>query len=175
MQFSEIRRIVTNTHRIASAAILIMLGFACSTALADEESGHHGLPHRHLAVIAGAGIEQDRNGHSEQGIALGIEFEYQFRERWGIGAELERLFGNGTHRSLVTVFPLSFHPNEHWRLFAGPGFESNETGDKYLTRLGFGYEISFHPLWSASPEVVVDFAEGGATTFVIGIAVGRGF
>ncbi len=30
-------------------------------------------------------------------------------------------------------------------------------------------------IWTASPEILVDFIEGGATTYVLGVAIGYGF
>jgi len=166
---------VTEARLYLVGVVLSALGFLSSLAFASEDNGHHGHPRRHLALFAGGGSEQDKNGHKENGFALGIKYEVQFQEKWGVGAGVERLSGSGTHRSWIAAVPLIFHPNENWRLFAGPGFESNEIKDKYLIRVGVAYEISLSQRWSASPEVLVDFIEGGATTYVLGIAVGYGF
>lgn len=155
---------------LASAAAL-----GPQRALANEDSGHREYPHSHLALFAGAGFEQAKNGHKEEGSALGLEYEYQFEEKWGVGVDIERLFGSGTHRSSVAVLPVSFHATESWRLFAGPGFELGETGDKFLGRIGVACELPLRNSWSVSPEILVDFIEDGATTIVIGIALGRGF
>ena len=156
-------------------AVLLMLGFASSTAYPNDEVEHHEFPHHHLALFAGVGFEQDGSGHKENGSAFGLEYELQFHEKWGIGVDVERLFGSGTHRSSVIVIPLNFHPNEEWRFFAGPGIESHDDKNKNLMRVGIAYEFSFHQRWSASPEILVDFVEGGATTYVVGIAIGYGF
>ena len=59
--------------------------------------------------------------------------------------------------------------------FSGPGFESNSEKDNFLIRFGIAYEIIFNERWSASPEILVDFIEGGAKTYLLGIAVGYGF
>ena len=153
----------------------IMLGFASFDASAEEAVEHDEYPHHQIALFVGGGFERDENDHEENGYALGLKYEIQFREKWGVGAAVERLYGSGTHRSWVVAIPLIFHPNENWRLFAGPGFESNEIKDKNLVRVGIAYEISMYENWFASPEFVVDFIEGGATTYVLGIAVGRDF
>jgi len=156
-------------------AVLLMLGLFGSTAYASDEEQHHEFPHHHLALFAGFGFEQDGSGHEENGSALGLEYELQFHEKWGIGVDVEHLSGSGTHRSSVIVIPLNFHPNEKWRFFAGPGIESHDPKNKNLVRVGVAYEYSFHQRWSASPEILVDFIEGGATTYVLGIAIGYGF
>ena len=137
-----------------------------------DQSEHH--PRHHLAIFVGGGVEKE-HGHSESGYALGLEYELRFHLKWGIGVDLEKLFGDDTNRSEVIALPLSFHPSESWRIFAGPGFESHSEKDKYLMRFGIAYEITLNERWSASPEILVDFIEGGAKTYVLGIAVGYGF
>lgn len=166
---------MTKTSQYRVGIVLIVLAFLSSVSDASEEDGHHEYPHQHIALFVGAGLERDDHGHEEDGAALGLEYELQWNDKWGLGADVERLFGDGKHRSWVAVFPLSFHATESWRLFAGPGFESNSNKNKFLLRAGIAYEISFHQRWSASPEFLVDFIEGGAKTYVIGIAVGYGF
>lgn len=165
---------MTKASIFVRGVLTALLGFVCCGAFASEESGHHEYPHHHLAIFAGAGIERDGD-HEEEGSALGLEYEVQLSEKWGIGVDAERLFGSGQHRSWVAVIPVSFHASESWRFFSGPGIESNSKKDKFLMRFGIAYEISLNKHWSASPEFLVDFIEGGAKTTVIGIAVGYGF
>lgn len=152
-----------------------MLGSVCSMADANDEVEHHKDPHHHLALFAGGGFERDKMGHAENGSALGLEYEIQFAEKWGVGLDLEYLSGSGTNRSWVAVIPLSYHPSEKWRVFAGPGTEFDSKEDKFLMRVGVAYEIPVHQRWSASPEILVDFIEGGAKTYVLGFSVGYGF
>jgi len=154
-----------------------MLGFVSPVAYSSDEVGHHEYPHHHLALFAGGGFERDENSHEENGYALGLKYEMQFGEKWGAGLDVEYLGGDSTHRSWATAIPLSYHLNESWRLFAGPGVEldNEKENDKFLMRVGASYEISIHQRWSLSPEFVVDFVEGGAKTYVLGIAVGYGF
>lgn len=166
---------MTNIQRYLVSVVSIALSFLGTVSAASEENVHHESPRHHLALFAGGGFERDDHGHEEDGTALGVGYGFQFHEKWAIGAAIERLYGSGQHRSWVAVIPLSFHPNESWSLFAGPGFESNEVRDKYLMRVGLAYEISIHEHWSASPEIMVDFIEGGAKTYILGIAVGFGF
>lgn len=151
----------------------VMLSVASPAAFA-EEAGHHALPHHHLAGFVGYGIERDSHNHGENGGALGLEYEVQFSESWGLGLDVEKLFGD-THRSWVAVIPLSFHANERWRFFGGPGWEFGDDHTKNLLRLGVAYEIPLQQRWTVSPEFLVDFLEGGANTYVFGIAIGHGF
>ena len=163
----------TNRYRVG--IVIIVLGFASSTTFASEENAHHEFPHHHVALFVGAGIERDDNDHEESGSALGLEYEIQFAEKWGVGLDVEYLSGSGTHRSWVAAIPLSVHLHEKWRLFAGPGMEFAGKEDKYLMRVGIAYEIPFHQRWTASPEILVDFIEGGAKTYAMGVSIGYGF
>lgn len=172
---STIKPGMTVTTRHTVCVITVTLAFAASCANAAEESGHHEFPHHHVALFAGAGMERDSDGHEEEGTALGIKFETQFSESWGVGVGFEQVIGSDLNRSWVVAVPVIFHATESWRLFAGPGFESLESKDKYLMRVGIAYEISFHERWTATPEFLVDFIEGGARTYFLGIAVGYGF
>jgi len=155
---------------------LLLIGstiFLLSGVANADQSEHH--PRHHLAIFVGGGFEREDNGHEENGAALGLKYEIKINEKWGVGAAVERLYGSGQHRSWAAVIPVSFYATESWRLFAGPGFESHSIKDKYLMRFGIAYEISLGERWSASPEFLVDIIEGGAKTYVIGIAVGFGF
>jgi len=155
-------------------AVLLMLGFFGSAANASDEEQRHEYPHHHLAFFVGGGFERDSHGHEENGYALGVVYELKFQEKWGIGAALEELSGDDIHRSWAAAIPLSYHPNEKWRFFAGPGLETGKK-DKFLMRVGMGYEFSLNERWSASPEFLVDLVEGGAKTYLLGIAIGYGF
>jgi len=154
---------------------LLLIGstiFLLSGVANADQSEHH--PRHHLAVFVGGGVEKG-HGHSESGYALGLEYELRFHLKWGIGVDLEKLFGDDTNRSKVIALPLSFHPSEKWRLFTGPGMEFDSKENKYLMRVGVAYEIPFHRRWTASPEILVDFIEGGTRTYVLGFSIGYGF
>ncbi len=151
----------------------MLVPFILISGIANGQETEH-FPRHHLGVFAGAGIEKE-HGHSESGYALGLEYEFRFNERWGLGVDLERLFGDETDRSEVVAMPLSFHPNEHWRLFLGPGYEFHGKKDKFLLRTGVAYEWELNNGWSLSPEIIADFLDGGAKTYVAGIAIGHGF
>ncbi len=155
---------------------LLLIGstiFLLSGVANADQSEHH--PRHHLAIFVGGGFERGDNGHEENGAALGLKYEIKLNEKWGVGAAVERLYGSDQHRSWAAVIPVSFYVTESWRLFAGPGFESHSEKNKFLLRVGIAYEIPFHQYWTASPEILVDFIEGGAKTYVLGFSVGYGF
>ena len=143
-----------------------------STWAADLVQGGHSR--HHVALFLGAGVETKRSGENESAFAIGGEYEYRFREKWGIGAAVEGL-GRDTIRDGVFVVPISFHPSGGWRLFAGPGVEFTEHEDKPLVRVGAGYTFHLDGHWSISPEIVGDLISGGAQTWLVGVAIGYGF
>ena len=95
--------------------------------------------------------------------------------RTGESAASPRGWGKDTIRDIVVVVPISFHPAGGWRLFVGPGYEFTEKKDKALVRVGAGYEFHLRGHWTLSPEVIGDFINGGAQTWLAGIAIGYEF
>lgn len=151
-----------------------LLIFGLSTSLAADP-GEVFAPHHHVAGFLGAGAETKRDGREKEiGIALGVEYEYRFDPKWGIGGLIEGL-GKDTLRDSVVAVPVSFHPGGPWRLFFGPGYEFTEKHDKALLRVGAGYEFHIGGHWTLSPEIVGDFISGGAVTLLGGVAIGYEF
>ena len=154
----------------------ILSGIIAVTGIANVHAEEYGrLPLHHAAMFAGVGVEESKQAHNESGIALGLKYRLLFHPKWSIGADIEKLFGDGPDRSWVIAMPLSFYLTERWRLFLGPGYEISDNHDKYLTRSGLAYEFEMSGGWSLAPEIVIDFISGGTTTYVAGIAVGYGF
>jgi hypothetical protein len=166
---------MTRTPIITLAAILLALpGLNC---FADDEVEHH-LPHNHIALVAAVAYEEKADGHHERGNVLGLEYIRQVTEHWGWGAALEmEAFGDKHDRLGILVVPVSYFPDEHWRLMAGPGIEFRERGerDHAVLRVGVGYEFELGGHFTLSPEAVIDFVEGGTTVYVLGFALGYGF
>jgi len=164
------------TIRQTIVVLVSMPGFfVWPVALANDEAEHHETSKHELALFVGGGVEREHGGHEESGAAIGIKYDLEFSEKWGASVDLEYLSGSGTHRSWVVAVPVSYHPNEKWRVFAGPGKEFGGEKDNYLLRAGLAYQIPLSQRWSIYPEFVVDFSEGGAKTYVLGMSIGYGF
>ena len=143
---------------------------ADSGSAAEGHTDHH--PH-HIGLFVGYGTES-KDDKEEEGFAIGVEYEWSFTERWGVGAVFEGL-GQDTIRDYLLIVPVSYHPAKRWRLFAGPGVEFTEKKDKLAFRLGAGYKFELGGAWSLSPELLVDMIETGENTWVAGLALGYGF
>lgn len=166
---------MTRTSFITLAAILLSLpGHRC---FASDEADHH-LPHNHIALVAAAAFEETADGHHERGNVLGLEYVRQVTEHWGWGVAFEmEALGDHHDRLGILVVPVSYFPNERWRLLAGPGVEFRDRGEPEhaVFRIGVGYEFELGEHFTLSPEAVVDFVEGGTTVYVLGFALGYGF
>jgi hypothetical protein len=166
---------VTRNTIITLLAISLIL--AGHDIFAAEDSDHH-LPHNHIALVAAAAFEEQADGHRESGNVLGLEYIRQVTEHWGWGAAIEReVFGDNHDRIGILVVPVSYFPNDRWRLVAGPGVEFRERGerDHAVFRIGAGYEFELGEHFTLSPEAVIDFVAGGTTVYVLGFSLGYGF
>ena len=170
---SPIRLLKSYLLRIACLAAAACI-LCPSVAWSAEETGHGRLPRHHLALFGGGGVETESGHSSRAGFAFGLAYEYRFHENWGIGAAVDAL-GQNTMRDSAVAVPVSFHPTEQWRLFAGPGVEFTDQKNKFLIRMGVGYEIPLTDNWTLAPEFVADFMEGGSRLFVGGLALGYDF
>lgn len=165
-----------NGLSIAATALLALASMAGPALAAEGESheaGHHAIPHSWIAFSLGYALERKRTEDEEAG-AIGVEYGYRFSEKWGVGAVVEAL-GTDTVRDASVVVPLSFHPYAGWRLFAGPGVEFGDKHNDWMLRFGGGYEFELGSRWTLAPEFVYDVIESGKRTYILGLAVGRGF
>lgn len=170
---SRIRLSESYLFRISCMIVAACILFP-SVVWSTEDTGHGKLPHHHLALFAGGGIETESGASDRAGFALGLVYEYRFHEKWGIGAAVDAL-GQNTLRDTAIAFPVSFHLTDRWRLFTGPGVEFTDHGDEFLIRMGVGYEIPLTGKWTVSPEFAADFVEGGRRLFIGGVALGYEF
>lgn len=121
---------------------------------------HHAY-HRHSG---GVFIGMAKEGHRDEGLALGIEYEYRFNQRFGLGALAEHTFGD--FNSWVFAFPAAVHLKQ-WKFYAGPGIEHREGDEEPLLRIGLEYGFEYRD-WELSPQFDVDFVDG-EETYIIGV------
>ena len=160
-------------RRLAAIALLAVALAPTATMAAEDE--HHGYHPHHVGLFFGGGVETKRdNQEKDKGLVVGLLYEYRLNERWGIEGVFETL-GGDTIREITVAVPVVLHPHKGWRLFAGPGYEFTEKKDKWLFRLGAGYEFHLSGNWTLAPELISDFVDGGAIIWLAGVSIGYGF
>lgn len=150
--------------RAAAVLVLLLLSAPLAAETPGEHTGH--FPGHVLGVFIGDAFEERRDG-----VTLGLEYEYRPSERFGVGVIAEHVSGDLDVNVFVVPFALHHGP---WKLYTGPGLETGHHGDKALLRVGMEYGFHFNR-FEISPQVDVDFVEGGETLFVIGMVFAIGF
>jgi hypothetical protein len=151
----------------ALIAALMAFGLQVSAPARSEESDTHEEHHPNLiALFVGITSEERR----ETGVALGIEYERRFNDRFGVGVLAEHTFGDID----ITVYavPFAYHA-ERWKVYVAPGIEDSDLGSESLVRIGAEYGFEFGA-WEISPQLDVDFVDG-ESAFVLGVTYGKGF
>ena len=132
------------------------------------------LPHSHIAGFLGFARESRPGTPDEDGGAAGLAYEYRFHEHWGVGGVAEVLGGDFI-RNVTLVVPVSWHPTGNWRFLAGPGYEFTDKKDKFLVRVGAGYEFHLGGNWTLAPECILDYIETDTTVWIARLALGYEF
>ena len=141
-----------------AAAVLFLLSPPSAAETPGQHIGH--FPGHVLGVFIGDTFEERR-----EGVTLGLEYEYRASERFGVGFIAEHVSGDLDLNVFVVPFALHHGP---WKLYTGPGLETGHHGDKAMLRVGVEYGFHLNR-FEISPQVDVDFVEGGETLFVIGV------
>jgi len=133
---------------------------------AESVAGDHGFhePFHTLGVFIG---DTTGDRRAEEGVTLGLEYEYRATEMFGVGFIAEHVAGD--FDTNVFVLPAAFHRGS-WKLYAGPGLERGEE-DKFLLRVGIEYGFHFGK-YEVSPQLDLDFV-GGERLFVFGVVFAR--
>jgi len=135
---------------------------------ADEqrENSEHSEFHKHVVAFF-AGVAHQ--GARDNGLALGIEYEYRLSSSFGIGALAEHTFGD--FDTWVYAVPFAYHRGP-WKVYAAPGREDGEHGGESLLRLGGEYGIEAGK-WEIAPQLDLDLVDG-EETWVLGVTFGKG-
>jgi hypothetical protein len=130
------------------------------------EEPEHSEFHKHVVAFF-AGVAHQ--GARDNGLALGVEYEYRFNGSFGIGALAEHTFGDID--TWVYAVPFAYHRGP-WKVYAAPGREDGEHGTESLLRLGGEYGIEAGE-WEIAPQLDLDLVDG-EKTWVLGVTFGKG-
>ena len=157
---------VATPGAVAACLAALLLAFASPIA-AEGSAGHGHYPHHTLGVFLGSSTE-DRREEPRRGGTFGVEYEYRFSEKYGVGAVVEHVAGDLDVS--VLAMPFAYHRGP-WKMYAAPGVEFGHGEEEPLLRLGVEY--GFHSRgFEISPQVDLDFVNG-ERVFVIGVVIAR--
>ncbi len=142
-----------------------------------HEKASHEFHRHHMALIFG----NTQNDGSENGLSLGLDYEYRFNEWLGLGGLAE--YAGGDFEHLLLFVPLYIHPYKDWLFVVAGGTEIHNEHEEHgedkrtrdwVVRTGVAYQFPFAEKYTIGPEFSIDFSEH-ETLFVYGIAIGIGF
>lgn len=162
----------------------IALLFACIAlpGVAEESSAHgshsaatvRGIPHsddhppHHLSILV---AETLINGSSNDGLTIGLDYEYRLSRLLGVGVVVERAAGAIDATTVFAVADLHI-----WRGLAvqvGLGSEYIEETAFLAARAGVLYEFVFDSGYTLSPQVHFDASD--ENSIVWGVSFGKSF
>ncbi|MEL6430951.1 MAG: hypothetical protein AAFU73_01570 [Planctomycetota bacterium] len=132
------------------------------------DGAHHDWdaePH-HVSVLS-AGTWEDDEGAA----TVGLDYEYRRSEFLGLGAVVERAFGEIDATTVLGAFDL--HLTHALVVQTGPGVEWIDGETKFVYRLGVLYEWMLDG-YTLSPQIHYD-ATSGEDAVIAGVALGVAF
>lgn len=152
--------------------VLSVATLACNTYGSDStsESEEHHAPHgpHHISLLAG---DTHVDGEGDNA-TLGLDYEFRVNALLGVGAVVERAFGEMD--ATTALFVADIHIWEGLCVQAGPGVEHASEEDIFVSRLGLLYEFEFKK-YTLSPQLHWDYHDGAENAIVAGIAIGYSF
>ena len=156
--------------KLVVLSFLLLFGAATVLPAGDSTEEHaHAIPGHHVEATFGVAY----NG-GKTGAFTGLEYEYRFKQFFGVGAFADTTFDGFDLAAIGAV--ATFHPKGAWKLLAGIGVEQKVGGDKNkaLFRLGAAYEFSVGN-GTIAPMIAYDFLEDTKDVVYVGCALGFAF
>lgn len=162
-----IKRHLLKKIKSVICSVLLIPALVLAANDADDHHVDHDFHPNVLGIFLGATGENRRDAD----FTVGIEYERRINESFGVGAVVERAFGD--HDFWVMVIPFAYHTGA-WKWYVAPGMENKDRhSNEFLVRVGLEYvfEVGKYEL---SPQIDVDFVDG-EQVYVMGIVFARGF
>lgn len=153
---------------ILSYKTLCLAALLASSNLAIAETGKHHFP----GIFVGY-----THADSDTEFTYGVEYEYKFTPKWGVGAVYEKTDNAHNDDGIdVKLAALYYHPYSYLRFGVGYGEEKIGGADPHsedLYRLSVNYDYHMGS-FNIEPTFAIDFIDG-EEAFVFGIAFVRPF
>ncbi|WP_294956866.1 hypothetical protein [uncultured Flavobacterium sp.] len=152
---------------------------------------HHqiGISINHVHVFEGRDEEGNRETLTLP--AWGIDYTYQFHEKWAIGLhtdfimekyKVEKVYASEENKETVErSYPIApalmgiYKPNEHWGFLLGFGGEFAKEEDFFLTRAGVEYGYELPKGWEIFGTASYDFKWNAYDSWGIGLGIAKNF
>ena len=170
--------------------LLVMLPLLASAQEEGESSRRSRLTLGIGHTIVGQGVD-DKGSRSWRALPMWvIDYDYSLSSRWSIGIHsdliMERFKVEGyflepentaieRHYPVAGLAAASFKPGRHSIYSIGMGGEFSDTGNYYMTRLGFEYGFELPGDWELAPSLTYDIKWKAYDSFSISLAVGKKF
>jgi len=136
------------------------------TSSSEEEYSAYG-PHHLSLLFANTHVSEEGNNPS-----LGIDYEYRVNRLLGVGAIIERAYGELNSTTVLAVADIHFHNGLIMQV--GPGFERRNDEDVFVSRFGILYEFEIEN-FTLSPQLHWDYHHDEFNAIIAGLALGFAF
>ncbi len=136
---------------------ILSFGIWSDVLLAESDETEGGYDLNTAGVFFGLTGEDRR----DTGYTVALTYERHFSESFGLGLEVERVFGDLNF--WVATVPFAYH-FKAWKVFAGPGLEMPDDADnELLVRIGgeYAFEVG---RWTIAPTLPLHFVDGETET-----------
>ncbi|MEG0848351.1 MAG: hypothetical protein RSD71_05460 [Flavobacterium sp.] len=174
--------------------IFYLVSYSSVTAQESEKktfSPHHqiGISINHAHVFEG---RDDEGNHEVLNLpAWGVDYTYQFHEKWAIGLhtdfiiekfKVEKTYASGDDKETVErSYPIApavmgiYKPSESWSILLGFGGEFAKEENFFLTRAGVEYGYELPKDWEIFGTFSYDLKWNAYDSWGIGLGIAKNF
>ncbi|MBZ4034402.1 hypothetical protein K6T82_06475 [Flavobacterium sp. 17A] len=185
----------TNIHlKILFLFYGVCLSVNIAKAQENEEKSFHphhqiGLSINHVHVFEGRNEDGNREVLSLP--AWGLDYTFQFHEKWAIGLhtdfviekfKVEKVYANDDEKETIErSYPIApalmgiYKPNENWSFLLGFGGEFAKEENFFLTRAGVEYGYELPKNWEIFGTFSYDFKWNAYDSWGIGLGIAKNF
>lgn len=154
----------------ASAGVVAVGEDVVSTESHDDHD--HEFKRHHLGLFLGY-VRKDTEKRKEGG-KIGLEYEYQFHQYWGVRGFVD--YEGGDLNTWLYGAGVAFHvPKTHLILFAGGAFEREHGKNEEFLRLAAEYKFKLRGGYFLAPVIGYDAGRTDHSAWFGGVMVGTSF
>ncbi len=187
-----------NRHRACISLLLLFSFFSPNLSAQHQKGAHtknhtstessdtHKLRHNRLSVLLYHSYVRIRTPDGPHLVvipSIGLDYEYWFTHRFGLGIHNDLIFTHKVQEDLLSdnAFPFLSSVDVLCKvhkglvLLFGPGIEFEEKEHLFFFRGGLEYEINLGGHWDVCPTIFYDNRRNAYNTCSFGIGIGKTF